>query len=239
MRHPLDHPVWKWITPQLGSRMHFLFPYQCPRTQVVSDDSNFSFQKAYLKLSTSYLWLDYEYISDSGSGEPRALYPDVSMWFLFQIFSIQSWFFIIGLFEQMFKMTDASEYSNGNLSSAFAAANRGALTTIFTPPGTCLTETTLVSYLTTSDSSTDFFTTTKSFINHFSWGDPDCYPSTIATISGYTRWNNGYYYCETPHLIFLAIENIDDKLSTRNMSKWVDISVPADGQCVGFLNYNR
>jgi hypothetical protein len=101
-------------------------------------------------------------------------------------------------------MADASEYSNGNLSSAFAAANRGALTTIFTPPGTCLTETTLVSFLTTSDSSTDIFTTTKLFINHFSWGDPDCYPSTIATISGYTRWNNGYYYCET-HSISLAM----------------------------------
>lgn len=95
-------------------------------------------------------------------------------------------------------MTDASHVAPGNISSAFAAANRGALTTTFTPPGTCLTETTLISYYTSLSSVTVAYITTKVFINHFSWGDPACYPSTIATISGYTRWNNGYYYCKTP-----------------------------------------
>jgi hypothetical protein len=85
-----------------------------------------------------------------------------------------------------------------SISSAFASANRGPLTTIFTPPASCLSETTLVSFLTTVSPTSSGFTTTKIFINHFSWGDAACYPSTIATISGSTRWNNGYYYCESP-----------------------------------------
>lgn len=83
-----------------------------------------------------------------------------------------------------------------SLSSAFLSANRGPLTTIFTPPNSCLSETTLVSFETTISSLTTSYTTTKIFINHYSWGDGACYPSTIATISGSTRWNNGYYYCK-------------------------------------------
>ncbi|KAE8446807.1 hypothetical protein EG329_011584 [Mollisiaceae sp. DMI_Dod_QoI] len=82
-----------------------------------------------------------------------------------------------------------------SLSSAFALANRGPLTTIFTPPASCLTETTVVSFPTTALANrTSTFTTTKIFINHFSWGDGNCYPSTIATFDGSTRWGNGYYY---------------------------------------------
>ena len=99
-----------------------------------------------------------------------------------------------------------------SMSSAFASANRGPLTTIFTPPASCLSETTLVSYLTTTSASSassvagsastpsvsaSGFTTTKIFINHYSWGDSACYPPSIATIDGSTRWNNGYYYCMT------------------------------------------
>lgn len=86
---------------------------------------------------------------------------------------------------------------SSSLQSAFLSANRGPLTKIFTPRASCLDETTLVSYLTTISSLTTSYTTTKIFINHYSWGDGACYPSTIATISGSTRWNNGYYYCES------------------------------------------
>jgi hypothetical protein len=81
---------------------------------------------------------------------------------------------------------------------AFAFANRGPLTTIFTPPASCLSETTLVTYTTTADASettsgsASVITTTKVFINHYSWGNQDCYPST----SGIgTKWGDGYYYC--------------------------------------------
>ncbi|KAE9367925.1 hypothetical protein N431DRAFT_514527 [Stipitochalara longipes BDJ] len=81
-----------------------------------------------------------------------------------------------------------------SLESAFLSANRGPLTKIWTPPASCVSETTLISYFTTISSLTTSYTTTKIFINHYSWGDGSCYPSTIATISGSTRWNNGYYY---------------------------------------------
>ena len=88
--------------------------------------------------------------------------------------------------------------SASSLSSAFASANRGPLTTIFTPPVSCLSETTLVSLQTTPSGPTTGFTTTKVFLNHFSWRDPACYPSTIVTIDASTRWDNGYYYYAIP-----------------------------------------
>jgi len=89
----------------------------------------------------------------------------------------------------------SSEFSAYSFSSAFASANRGPLNYVFTPPASCMSETTLVSYLTKlSSPSSAAFTTTKVFINHFSWGDSACYPPTIATTLGTTRWNNGYYY---------------------------------------------
>lgn len=131
-------------------------------------------------------------------------------------------FFLIELVVTSFQFEDERMSS---LSSAFANANRGNLTTIFTPPASCLTETTIVSFPTTAlANTTSTFTTTKIFKNHFSWGDGNCYPSTIATSAGSTRWENGYYYCA-----FGNAEVGEEKLitfSTRYMSIWMDICMP-------------
>ena len=134
-------------------------------------------------------------------------------------------------------IANAADVASSDLSAAFASANRGALTTIFTPPATCLTETTLVSYLTIPSSDTAEYLTTKIFINHFSWGDPACYPPTVATIDGFTRWDNGYYYCRTP--CYLGSKVLTSKLSTRNMSEWMDVGAQANGERIRILNNNR
>jgi hypothetical protein len=118
---------------------------------------------------------------------------------------------------------------SSTLQSAFLSANRGPLTRIFTPPTSCLSETTLVSYETTISSLTTSYTTTKIFINHYSWGDGACYPSTIATIDGSTRWNNGYYYCRrtiNQSLDCRRLERADEVYSSRNMSEWLGFSLP-------------
>lgn len=116
--------------------------------------------------------------------------------------------------------------------SSYSAANRGALTTIFSPPESCLSQTTLVSYLTTvsSISGSAKFTTTKIFINHFSWGDSSCYPSTIATVDGQTKWGNGYYYCTfyIPPLnsrVQWQYDTNNFSYSPRYMSLGLDISL--------------
>ena len=65
-------------------------------------------------------------------------------------------------------------------SSSTSAENRGPITTIFTPPSTCLATTTLL---------TDTY-----LLNHWLSGDPNCYPSaTEAESIWYSNWG-GYYY---------------------------------------------
>ena len=57
-----------------------------------------------------------------------------------------------------------------------------------------MTETTLLSFLATSTvSGSGSGTITAIFINHHTWGDPSCYPSTIITLDGYTQWKSYYY----------------------------------------------
>jgi hypothetical protein len=75
---------------------------------------------------------------------------------------------------------------NVSVSSGFAAADRGA---VFIPPASYLSETTLVSYTTTSSGSetetisgpASTYRTTKTFINHYEGGNQDCYPETEGT----------------------------------------------------------
>jgi hypothetical protein len=93
-------------------------------------------------------------------------------------------------------MSNPTTVDAASLSSAFASANRGPLTTIFTPPASCLEQTTLLSWETTAPAAAaSIFTTTKVFVGHYRWGDISCYPSTIATLGGEINWENGYYYC--------------------------------------------
>jgi hypothetical protein len=127
-----------------------------------------------------------------------------------------------------------------SLSSTFASANRGPLTTIFTPPTSCLSETILLSFPTTLSGSAETFTTTKVFINHFSWGIPACDSTTTATIDGSTKWNSGYYYCML--LLWKALSNkcLESELirisSTRNLPPWMDVSLPNPTECILLVN---
>jgi hypothetical protein len=133
------------------------------------------------------------------SSNNLSIRSDITSTFLSSLTSLFFFSLFLSFFNQKctYRLSILSIRMSTLLQSAFLSANRGPLTKLFTPPSSCLSETTLVSYLTTISSLTTSYTTTKIFINHYSWGDGACYPSTIATISGSTRWNNGYYYCRS------------------------------------------
>ncbi len=73
-------------------------------------------------------------------------------------------------------------------SNSFAEDNRGPLTTIYTPPATCLAITTGL-FQTSSDGGGDYVY----FQNHYIVGDTACYPPTIDSPHGTEYWGNYYY----------------------------------------------